>query len=45
VALEAVVLLVFSYVLSTGAAIGVTVGFTVLVVVLWYGLPLAGRER
>jgi amino acid transporter len=45
VALEAVVLLVFSYVVSTGAAIGVTVGFAVLVAVLWYGLPLAGRER
>ena len=45
VALEAAVLLVFDYVVSTGAAIGVTVGFTLMVVVLWYGLPLLGKLR
>ena len=43
VALEAAVLLVFDYVVSRGAAIVVTVVFTLLVVVLWYGLPLHGR--
>jgi hypothetical protein len=45
VALEAAVLLVFDYVVSRGAAIVVTVVFTLLVVVLWYGLPLHGRIR
>ena len=45
VALAAVVLLVFDYVASRGAAIAVTIAFTVLVVVLWYGLPLHGRLR
>jgi hypothetical protein len=38
-----VVLLVFDYVLSRGAAIVVTVVFTLLVIVLWYGLPLLGK--
>jgi hypothetical protein len=45
VGLEAVVLLVVSYVLSTGAAIAVTVCFSLLVATLWYGLPLYGRAR
>jgi amino acid transporter len=45
VALEAVVLLVFDYVVSTGAAIAATVGFTLLVAVLWYGLPLFAKLR
>jgi Family of unknown function (DUF6328) len=45
VGLEAVVLLVVSYVLSTGVAIAVTVCFSLLVVTLWYGLPLYARER
>jgi amino acid transporter len=45
VALEAVVLLVFDYVLSTGSAVVATVGFTLFVVFLWYGLPLYGRLR
>jgi amino acid transporter len=45
VALEAVVLLVFDYVVSTGAAIAATVGFTLLVAVLWYGLPLFAKVR
>jgi Family of unknown function (DUF6328) len=45
VALEAVVLLVVDYVVSTGAAIGVTVGFALLVAVLWYGLPALGKLR
>jgi hypothetical protein len=45
VALEAVVLLVFDYVVSRGAAIAVTVGFTLVVFVLWYGLPLFGKLR
>jgi amino acid transporter len=45
VALEAVVLLVFDYVVSRGAAIVVAVVFTLLVVVLWYGLPLHGKLR
>ncbi|HET9115020.1 MAG TPA: DUF6328 family protein [Gaiellaceae bacterium] len=43
VALAAVVLLVFDYVASRGAAIAVTTAFTLLVVVLWYGLPLHGK--
>jgi amino acid transporter len=43
VALGAVVLLVFDYVLARGAAIVVTVVFTLLVIVLWYGLPLLGK--
>ncbi len=45
VALAAVVLLVFDYVVSRGAAIAVSIAFTLLVVVLWYGLPLHGRLR
>jgi Family of unknown function (DUF6328) len=45
VALEAVVLLVVDYVMSRGAAIGATVGFTVFVILLWYGLPLFGKLR
>jgi uncharacterized membrane protein len=43
VALGAVVLLVFDYVLARGAAIVVTVVFTLLVIALWYGLPLLGK--
>jgi hypothetical protein len=45
VALEAVVLLVFDYVVSTGAAIAATVCFTLFVALLWYGLPLYGKVR
>jgi hypothetical protein len=45
VALEAVVLLVMDYVVSLDAAIGATAGFALLVAVLWYGIPLAGRLR
>jgi Family of unknown function (DUF6328) len=43
VALEAVVLLVIDYVVSAGAAIGATVGFTLFVAALWYGVPLYSR--
>jgi hypothetical protein len=45
VALEAVVLLVVDYVVSTKAAIAATLGFTLFVLVLWYGLPLFGKVR
>jgi amino acid transporter len=45
VALEAVVLLVFDYVVGSGAAIAATVGFTLFLIVLWYGLPLYGKLR
>ena len=45
VALEAVVLLVIDYVVSADAAIGATAGFTLLVLGLWYGLPLYARLR
>jgi hypothetical protein len=45
VALEAVVLLVFDFVVGRGAAIAATVSFTVFVAVLWYGLPLFGKYR
>jgi len=45
VSLEAVVLLVIAYVVSTGAAIGATAGFALLVLGLWYGLPLYARLR
>jgi amino acid transporter len=45
VALEAVMLLVFDYVVSTEAAIAATVAFTIFVAVLWFGLPLYGRLR
>jgi len=45
VALEAVVMLVVDFVLSRGAAIAATAGFAVLVVWLWFGLPLSGRLR
>ena len=45
VALEAVVLLAIDYVVSLGAAIAATVSFTLLVAVLWYGLPLYARLR
>jgi amino acid transporter len=45
VSLEAVVLLVIDYVVSTGAAIGATAGFALLVLGLWYGLPLYARLR
>jgi hypothetical protein len=43
VALEAVVLLVFDYVVGRGAAIAVTISFTLFVALLWYGLPLYGK--
>jgi hypothetical protein len=45
VALEAVVLLVIDYVVSLGAAIAAVAGFTLLVLVLWYGVPAYGRLR
>jgi len=45
VALEAVVLLVVDYVVSLGAAIGATVGFTLFLLALWYGLPLYARLK
>jgi amino acid transporter len=45
VSLEAVVLLVIDYVVSLDAAIGATTGFALLVVVLWYGIPLSGKRR
>jgi len=44
-ALEAVVLLVIDYVVSLGAAIAATVGFALLVLFLWYGVPAVGRVR
>jgi hypothetical protein len=43
VALEAAVMLVVDFVLSRGAAIAATVGFGVLLLLLWYGL--AGYDR
>jgi hypothetical protein len=45
VALEAVVLLVVDYVVSTTAAIVTTVCFSLVVAVLWYGLALGGKLR
>jgi len=45
VALEAVVLLVIDYVVSTDTAVAATVCFTVFVAGLWYGLPLYARLR
>ena len=45
VALEAVVLLVLDYVLSLGAVLAATVGFGLLVLTLWYGVPAVGRVR
>jgi Family of unknown function (DUF6328) len=47
VALEAVVLLVIDFVLSRGAAIAATAALFVVVVTLWYALPLwaALRDR
>jgi hypothetical protein len=45
VALEAAVLLVVDYVVSSTAAIAATAGFTFVVLGLWYGLPLSGRLR
>jgi hypothetical protein len=45
VALEAVVLLVIDYVVSTTAAVAATAAFTLFVLALWYGLPLYGRLR
>jgi hypothetical protein len=45
VALEAVVLLVVDYVVSTEAAIIATVSFTLFVALLWFGLPLYGKLR
>jgi hypothetical protein len=44
-ALEAAVLLVIDYVVSSTAAIAATAGFTFVVLGLWYGLPLSGRLR
>ncbi len=40
VALEAVILLVLSYVVSSGAGIAACVSLGALVLALWYGLPL-----
>jgi hypothetical protein len=45
VALEAVVLLVMSYVVSRTVGIVVVASFTVAVGVLWYGLPLRAAVR
>jgi hypothetical protein len=45
VALEAVMMLVVDFVLSRGAAIAATAGFAVLLLWLWFGLPLFGRLR
>lgn len=45
VALEAVVLLVVSYVLSTGVAIVTTACFSLVLLSLWYGLALYARLR
>jgi hypothetical protein len=45
VALEAVVLLVVSYVLSTGVAIATTACFSLVIVSLWYGLALSAKLR
>jgi hypothetical protein len=45
VALEAVVLLVVSYVLSTGAAIVTTACFSLVILSLWYGLALSAKLR
>lgn len=45
VALEAVVLLVVDYVVSTTAAIVATVCFALVVGVLWYGLALSAKLR
>jgi Family of unknown function (DUF6328) len=45
VAFEAAVLLVVDFVLSRDAAIAATVGFGLLLVLLWYVLPLYDRIR
>ena len=45
IALEAVVLLVMSYVLSLTAAIIAALALAVVVASLWYGLPLWAAER
>ena len=45
VALEAVVLLVVSYVLSTGVAIATTACFALVILSLWYGLALSAKLR
>ena len=45
IALEAVILLVVSYVISRGAAIAAAAAVGTLVAVLWYGLPLAAAMR
>lgn len=45
VALEAVILLVVSYVLSRGAGIAASACVGALVLVLWYGLPLSAAMR
>jgi hypothetical protein len=45
VGLEAVVLLVVSYVLSTVVAIATTACFALVILSLWYGLALFARLR
>ena len=45
VALEAVILLVVSYVISRAAGIAAAAGVGALVLVLWYGLPLYAARR
>ena len=45
IALEAVVLLVVSYVLSRGAGIVAAAAIGSIVLTLWYGLPLAAAVR
>ena len=45
IALEAVVLLVVSYVLSRSAGIAAAGGIGGLVLILWYGLPFAAAMR
>ncbi|HKC77827.1 MAG TPA: DUF6328 family protein [Gaiellaceae bacterium] len=45
VSLDTVVLLVMDYVLSLGAAIAASASLFVVVVSLWYGLPLWGAIR
>jgi uncharacterized protein DUF6328 len=44
VALEAVILLVVSYVISRGAGIAAAAAVGALVLVLWYGLPLSAAR-
>ena len=45
ISLEAVVLLVMDYVLSRGAAVAAAAAFFVLVLALWYALPLGAALR